>query len=164
MDTFLKACNDYKAIRPIEGNIFMNDTEMIETSGGTGSSKDDEMIMERNDEAKKNRGINCGIKPTAKEIEEHERTHMPFRSWCKHCVRGQAQSTPHYTRDDDENSVPTISWDYMYLNDEDDEEEKRKRERTKEKEEGERKGEQKKKVKKGMNEKSGANSNREAKE
>ena len=92
------------------------------------------MIVGKNSEAKANRGINCGVKPTAKEVADHERTHMPFRSWCKHCVRGQAQSTPHYARDDNENSVPTISWDYMYMNDEDDEEDKKKRDKKSEEE------------------------------
>ena len=26
--------------------------------------------------------------PTKEEKEKHEKTHMPFRSWCRHCVRG----------------------------------------------------------------------------
>ena len=25
-------------------------------------------------------------KPTAKEVEEHERTHLPYRNWCGVCV------------------------------------------------------------------------------
>ena len=31
-------------------------------------------------------GIACGEKPSAAEVEAHERSHIPFRSWCKHCV------------------------------------------------------------------------------
>ena len=27
--------------------------------------------------------------PTKVEREEHEKTHLPFRSWCRHCVRGR---------------------------------------------------------------------------
>ena len=27
-------------------------------------------------------------RPTAKEIREHEVCHVPFRAWCRHCVRG----------------------------------------------------------------------------
>ena len=27
--------------------------------------------------------------PTKEEREEHEKTHLPFRSWCRHCVRGR---------------------------------------------------------------------------
>ena len=29
--------------------------------------------------------------PTQQERAEHELTHMPFRSWCRHCVRGRAK-------------------------------------------------------------------------
>ena len=47
---------------------------------------------------------------------------MPFRSWCKHCVKGRAQSTPHYHRDHSEDKVPTISWDYWYIDEKQDNE------------------------------------------
>ena len=60
------------------------------------------------------------MKPSQREIDEHERTHMPFRSWCKHCVKGRAQSTPHYHRDHSEDQVPTISWDYWFIDEEQD--------------------------------------------
>ena len=29
--------------------------------------------------------------PTKAEREEHEKTHLPFRSWCRHCVRGRGK-------------------------------------------------------------------------
>ena len=28
--------------------------------------------------------------PTKEEREEHEKTHLPFRNWCKHCIRGRS--------------------------------------------------------------------------
>ena len=33
--------------------------------------------------------------PSPKEMEEHERTHNPYRNWCKHCVRGRARENSH---------------------------------------------------------------------
>ena len=30
-------------------------------------------------------------KPTNEERREHEFTHVPFRSWCRHCVRVEEQ-------------------------------------------------------------------------
>ena len=33
--------------------------------------------------------------PTQLEREQHEATHMPYRDWCAHCVRGAGESTPH---------------------------------------------------------------------
>ena len=57
----------------------------------------------------------CGIKPRLKEIEEHDRTHIQFRSWCKRCVFGKGQSHLHYKQEKEENGVPCISWDYTYM-------------------------------------------------
>ena len=31
--------------------------------------------------------------PSAEEVAEHELTHLPYRSWCSHCVRGQGEDT-----------------------------------------------------------------------
>ena len=28
------------------------------------------------------------ILPSRQEVEDHEKTHLPYRSWCTHCVRG----------------------------------------------------------------------------
>ena len=33
--------------------------------------------------------------PSAREIEDHELTHCPPRSWCDHCVRGQYKDERH---------------------------------------------------------------------
>ena len=27
--------------------------------------------------------------PSHQETEEHEMTHLPFRSWCRHCIMGR---------------------------------------------------------------------------
>ena len=70
---------------------------------------------EISDEARQNKGLPCGVKPNGKEIEEHNRTHLPFRSWCKHCVFGKGQSHPHYQKEKEEIGIPCISWDYMYM-------------------------------------------------
>ena len=59
------------------------------------------------------------LNPTRKEIEEHEVTHIPFRSWCKHCIRGRAVNTPHKTKkkteEDEEGKLPKISMDYGFM-------------------------------------------------
>ena len=33
--------------------------------------------------------------PSRSEIDEHNLTHLPFRSWCRHCVRGRGKEMPH---------------------------------------------------------------------
>ena len=31
------------------------------------------------------------VEPSQAEKEEHEMTHLPFRNWCRHCVRGRGK-------------------------------------------------------------------------
>ena len=38
--------------------------------------------------------------PTEEAVREHEKTHLPFRSWCRWCVLGKAKSNPHKTKKD----------------------------------------------------------------
>ncbi len=33
--------------------------------------------------------------PTRAEREEHAMTHLPFRSWCEHCVKGRGEEVKH---------------------------------------------------------------------
>ena len=63
-------------------------------------------------------------KPTARERLEHNITHYPYRSRCRHCARGRVASRPHQrmSEEDPEFSkgrVPTISLDHCFLGSED---------------------------------------------
>eukprot|EP00435_Cladocopium_sp_Y103_P027107 s1055_g6.t1 len=60
------------------------------------------------------------ILPTQSEIDEHNVTHFPFRAWCPFCIRGRGLSSGHFSRrsEAEEQQVPTISVDYMFLGDE----------------------------------------------
>ena len=54
--------------------------------------------------------------PAEHIIREHEVTHVPFRSWCRHCVRGRAPEDGHFRRrrpHDWESHV--ISSDYLLI-------------------------------------------------
>ena len=58
--------------------------------------------------------------PAAKEVDEHNATHYPYRSWCRHCVAGSGRRDGHVAvsgASRDEN-VLTVSCDYAYFNDE----------------------------------------------
>ena len=71
---------------------------------------------EISEEALGSKGYNKPYQPSALEREEHERTHLPYRDWCPHCVRGRAKGDQHrQTKDEVESEVPKISLDYMYL-------------------------------------------------
>ena len=54
--------------------------------------------------------------PTAKEIAEHEITHLPHRSWCAACVAGRSRDRPHKRLNHrDKCQVPTIVFDYGFM-------------------------------------------------
>jgi len=108
---FLDAANTTTAVRPQDSKceecgLFVKG---IAASAG----------VEEITEAKPHKGLRHGhgIKPSSKEVEDHERTHLPFRSWCARCVRGKAQSHPHWNKSKEGHGIPTISWDYFYMDD-----------------------------------------------
>ena len=36
--------------------------------------------------------------PSRREVEQHNLTHFPFRSWCNHCWRGRRRRSAHKRR------------------------------------------------------------------
>ena len=58
--------------------------------------------------------------PSAQEVREHELTHLPYRAWCPHCVRGRGKSMDHRVLDaETSHSVPHVSMDYSFLGQDD---------------------------------------------
>ena len=54
--------------------------------------------------------------PSRQEMLEHNLTHWPFRSWCKHCVAGKAKANTHSPNAGlAESEVAVISVDYMFM-------------------------------------------------
>ena len=55
------------------------------------------------------------LAPTKAEVEEHNRTHAEYRSWCPHCVRGKSISMQHRRGNPEEEKLGvTISIDYAF--------------------------------------------------
>jgi hypothetical protein len=57
------------------------------------------------------------VKPSQKEVDEHEIDHAVFKDWCTHCVRGKATSFPYKVNKNEDRAFPVISVDYMFMND-----------------------------------------------
>ena len=83
---------------------------------GVGHSEDQEEgeIIE---EGRQIKGQKIIYQPSKQEYDDHQRTHIPFRKWCPHCVRGKCTSgahrRTHKTEEELEKETPVISWDYM---------------------------------------------------
>ena len=77
--------------------------------------------VEDNDEeeAEPKRIAPSPVLPTAAEIEDHRITHIPFRSWCPHCVAARALGeqrgikAPEWQYD--RHLITIVGLDYFYL-------------------------------------------------
>ena len=52
--------------------------------------------------------------PTKLEIEDHEKLHLPFRTWCSACVKGRGVASPHSSICRDDPAAPEIFLDYCF--------------------------------------------------
>ena len=51
--------------------------------------------------------------PNEGEVEQHELTHLPFRNWCRHCVRAKGKESPHHEASP--GGVSKFAADYMFM-------------------------------------------------
>ena len=60
---------------------------------------DEEIMDDKEELSEESRAVRVGQKkamsPTMAEREEHERTHIILRSWCRHCVAARASNPAH---------------------------------------------------------------------
>ena len=38
--------------------------------------------------------VGAGMPATRAEVDEHMLTHLPYRNWCPHCIRGRGARSP----------------------------------------------------------------------
>ena len=67
------------------------------------------------DEARTARTSKLPVRPSQIEVDNHMTTHLPYRSWCPHCVRGKSKGRPHHRVAREGKSVPTVAIDYMSM-------------------------------------------------
>ena len=85
-----------------------DDEDGVEIAGAEG-----ERIRAERD-AERVRNVTDPRKPTEREIESHNRTHLPYRNWCPHCVRAKGKDMDHRRAVGDERILPEYSFDYCF--------------------------------------------------
>ena len=55
---------------------------------------------------------------TQAEVDDHNRTHPPYRSWCPHCVQGKGKDLDHRKSVEEERGLNEFSFDYCFPGDE----------------------------------------------
>jgi hypothetical protein len=58
-------------------------------------SSSDHMKLDESEESRKPNAKRVPLPVAQEEIDRHNVTHLPFRSWCQHCVRGKATDDHH---------------------------------------------------------------------
>jgi hypothetical protein len=94
-------------LRPSEENVASGHdaAEMMEPTGGG-----DEFVQE----GKPIKTLRGPTRPTKLEYEEHQHSHIPFRSWCPHCMRGKSKASGHRSSTQ-AREKPILSLDYAFL-------------------------------------------------
>ncbi len=82
------------------------------------------MATGEGEEGRDSKGLRAPQRVGRKEREDHERTHTPYRSWCKCCVwaRGMKMAHRRQNREGEEDGlekVPRVSMDYWFMGEED---------------------------------------------
>ena len=74
--------------------------------------------MERDEDVRPMKAESTPKTPSPEEYRVHRLTHLPYRSWCPHCVRAKKRNPPHKkksSKDAERRTVPAIAIDYMYM-------------------------------------------------
>ena len=80
---------------------------------------DDEIEHDAEEEHEPQKALRNPGQATTAQIDEHNISHIPFRPWCKHCVRGKAKDkqSRRLTAGQAQSSAPRIRLDYCMLTD-----------------------------------------------
>ena len=87
---------------------------------------DEDVMDDKEEPSEESRPVKGGqsraMMPTMKERQEHERTHIPYRSLCRHCVAARAGNPPHRGRRfpkaiEEDNDTKQVSYEYWFMRD-----------------------------------------------
>ena len=68
------------------------------------------------EEAELPKKVKWDMRPTQEEVNLHNTTHLPYRSWCPHCVGEKARRGNHRRRMRRlRSTIPVISVDHMWM-------------------------------------------------
>ena len=86
---------------------------IVELDGENEDGADEELHPA--EEAREARPARDPGAPTAEMVAAHAATHLPYRSWCQDCVRGQRDNVPHKKVGGEALEVPEVCFDYAFV-------------------------------------------------
>ena len=97
------------------GGDLVENARIAEVNVGEDDVIDGETI-EAAEEAEPQRVIPTPCMPSPSDVETHRGSHIPYASWCDECVEGRGREMGHHTCTSQVRTVPTISFDYLFVN------------------------------------------------
>ena len=88
-------CYHSKSISP-------KDSLYVVKDNGGKEDDDDKEMPDEEEEAQEPARLKDTVKPSPDEVAVHMVSHLPYRDWCPHCVRGRALSRTHMSKRLDE--------------------------------------------------------------
>ena len=85
------------------------------SSGGSPAASG--QMVEEHDMGEPAKTLPTPISPPTIELEAHNATHIPFRTWCKWCVAGRKPNPHHRRKTDAARDVPMLVGDYCFVRD-----------------------------------------------
>ena len=111
----------HASVSPINDFELASSSNPIVEGGAQGPAAENQSVsvdsesVANQPEAIEARAARVPVRPTQAEIDLHMTTHLPFRSWCAHCVRGKSKGKPHHKAEGEPKEVPTVAIDYMFM-------------------------------------------------
>lgn len=105
------------------GNLELNPLTASDLAKATASfeqAEKDVMLDDGGEEALKVKAPTGPATPSQAEREQHELTHVPYRSWCQHCVAARAADKAHPRSTGEEEGLPKIEFDFGFVGKEED--------------------------------------------
>ena len=56
--------------------------------------------------------------PSDEDVKLHQMTHLPYRNWCEHCIRGRGKEMSH-TRNRETPATPEVHFDFAFMGEQD---------------------------------------------
>jgi hypothetical protein len=107
------AVNERSDIRPNE--VMSEQVDGVIKEEALGELEAEELQQGERKAAK----LNDPREPTSAERASHEMAHLPFRSWCRHCVRGRGKNAAHYKQAQGEGELHELHFDFAFMGEED---------------------------------------------
>ena len=96
---------------PLEGAVAFDNAEPMDLNDA-----DEAQAPEEEQEGIPIQPMRFEPRPTPEMVEQHNISHISFRSWCPFCVRGRGTTFRHqHATGKDEEQLPAISVDYGFM-------------------------------------------------